>query len=131
MTAQEMVHKDANRPVSREETRSTGRIMVPAVDIYENDDNLTLVADMPGVSKEGLDINLEKGALTIKGESAVQERGNFLLREHAAARYYRQFRLTEQIDAEKTSAELKNGVLTLMIPKAESAKPKKIEIRQA
>lgn len=130
MTAQDMVHKDAHTPVAHEETRSAGRIAIPAVDIYENDDSLTLIADMPGVEKGGLDINLEKGTLTIKGQSTIAERGEALLREHAGSRYYRQFRLTEQIDGEKTSAELKNGVLTLVIPKAEAAKPKKIEIRQ-
>lgn len=129
MTAQEMAKRQDATPVSREETRSVGRVMVPAVDIYESDTDLTLMADMPGVDKEGLDINLDKGILTINGEVNLPGRGHSLQREFTGANYYRQFKLSEHIDAEKTSAELVNGVLTLTIPKAESAKPKRIEIR--
>jgi len=113
----------------REETRSTGRVLVPAIDIFESEEDLTLIADMPGVDKEGLDINLEKGMLTLKGHMAVQGRGNNLLREFSTADYYRQFKVSEHIDADKSTAELTNGVLTLKIPKSESAKPKRIEIR--
>ncbi len=129
MTAQEMVKHEQKTPVAREETRSAGRVLIPAVDIFESDNNLTLVADMPGVSKEGLEINLEKGLLTIDGEMALESRGKSLLREFSVANYHRQFKVSEHIDAEKTSAELVNGVLTLTIPKAESAKPRKIEIK--
>jgi HSP20 family molecular chaperone IbpA len=110
-----MAKRQDATPVSREETRSAGRILMPAVDIFESDATLTLVADMPGVAKEDLDINLDKGQAVV--------------REFAGASYHRQFKISEQIDAEKTSAELANGVLTLTLPKAESAKPKKIEIR--
>ena len=129
MTAQDMVKHEKNMPANREETRSVSRIPVPAVDIFETDNTLTLIADMPGVEKDGLEINLEKGLLTISGEMALKSRGKSLLREFSTANYYRQFKVSEQIDADKTSADLNNGVLTLTIPKAESAKPKRIEIR--
>jgi HSP20 family molecular chaperone IbpA len=129
MTTQDMVKHEKNVPANREELRSAGRVLVPAVDIFESDNNLTLIADMPGVEKNGLEINLEKGLLTISGEMALESRGKSLLREFSTANYYRQFKLSEHIDAEKSSAELNNGVLTLTIPKAESAKPKRIEIR--
>jgi HSP20 family molecular chaperone IbpA len=129
MAQQEMVKREESTPASREETRSAGKIMVPAVDIYETDEALTLVADMPGVGKEGLDINLEKGVLTLNGEVGLRGHGTPLLREFSSANYYRQFKLSEHIDAEKAAAELNNGVLTLTIPKAESAKPRRIEIR--
>jgi len=129
MTAQEMVKGEARVPAQREETRSTGRNLIPTVDIFESEEALTLVADMPGVDKDGLDINLEKGVLTIKGNVNLEDRGNPLMREFSYAGYYRQFKLSEHIDAEKTNAQLTNGVLTLNIPKAESAKPKRIEIR--
>lgn len=129
MTTQEMAKRQNATPVSREETRSAGRVLVPAVDIFESDADLTLVADMPGVDKQGLDINLDKGILTINGEVKLPGRGQSLQREFAGVNYYRQFKLSEYIDADKTSAELVNGVLTLTIPKAESAKPKRIEIR--
>lgn len=129
MAGQEMVKRQETSALSREDTRSTDRVLIPAVDIFESEDTLTLLADMPGVDKEGLDINLEKGVLTISGTVNMESRGKSLLREFSSANYYRQFRLSEQIDADKSSAELKNGVLTLMIPKAESAKPKKIAIK--
>ena len=129
MTAQEMAKRQDATPVSREETRSVGRVLVPAVDIFESDANLTLMADMPGVDKEGLEINLDNGILTINGDVKLPGRGQSLQREFANTHYHRQFKLSEHIDAEKTSAELVNGVLTLTIPKAESAKPKRIEIR--
>jgi len=129
MTAQDMIRREQSSPANREETRSVGRVLVPAVDIFESEENLTLVADMPGVEKGGLEINLEKGLLTISGEMALESRGKSLLREFSTANYYRQFKVSEHIDADKSSAELNNGVLTLTIPKAESAKPKRIEIR--
>lgn len=129
MAAQDMVKRQDQSPVSREETRTKGRMLVPSVDIFESDETLTLVADMPGVGKEGLDINLEKGVLTLNGTVEMEEHGKPLLREFSSANYYRQFRLSEYIDAEQTTAELENGVLTLTIPKAESAKPKRIEVR--
>ena len=129
MTAQDIVKREQSVPANREETRTAGRVLVPAVDIFESDENLTLIADMPGVEKSGLEINLEKGLLTISGEMTSEKRGKSLLREFSTANYYRQFKVSEHIDAEKSSAELNNGVLTLTIPKAESAKPKRIEIR--
>ncbi len=129
MTAKDMVKSEKNIPTNREETRSASRVLVPAVDIFESDDNLTLIADMPGVEKGGLEINLEKGLLTISGEMALESRGKPLMREFSTANYYRQFKISEHIDADKSSADLNNGVLTLTIQKAESAKPKRIEIR--
>lgn len=129
MTAQEMAKRQETSPAQSEETRTLGRVWTPAVDIFESDETITLVADMPGVVKEGLDISLEKGVLTLNGEVSYQSHGKSLLREFSAANYYRQFRISEHIDAEKAKADLKNGVLTLEIPKAESAKPKKITIK--
>lgn len=130
MTAQELVKHQESSPANREETRTSGRVLIPAVDIFESEDNLTVVADLPGVRRDGLEINLERGVLTISGAVNLQPRGKAVLREFSRASYYRQFRLSEHIDADKSEAELKNGVLTLVIPKAESAKPRKIAIRQ-
>jgi len=129
MASQDMVKSQGSSPAHREETRTTGRVLFPAVDIFESEDYLTLIADLPGVDKKGLDVNLEKGILTINGEVHTENRGNQILQEFSPANYYRQFKLTEHIDADKSQAELKNGVLTLTIPKAESAKPRKIEIK--
>lgn len=129
MAAQEMVKRQETTPVQHEDTRSVARVMPPAVDIFESDDKLTLIADMPGVDKSGLDINLEKGILTLNGEVSIERKGKALMSEFSSTNFYRQFKLSEHIDADKATAKLQNGVLTLEIPKAESAKPKKITIR--
>lgn len=129
MTAQEMVKRQESTPSPHEDTRTVGRVLTPAVDIFESDEKITLVADMPGVDKKGLDIDLEKGVLTLNGEISIESRGKSQLREFSAANYYRQFKISEHIDVDKATAELKNGVLTLDIPKAESAKPRKIAIK--
>ncbi len=118
-----------NVPTSREEMRAAESYIRPAVDIFETDENLTLVADMPGVEKEHLSIDLDKGILTLKGTVKQAEKGDALSREFSLANYYRQFQLPNVLDTEKTSADLKNGVLTLTISKSENAKPRRIEIR--
>jgi HSP20 family molecular chaperone IbpA len=112
----------------REETRNMESYIRPAVDIFETDEGLTLMADLPGVAKEGLDVGIEKGILTIKGSVTGETGGNDLYREFTLANFYRQFQLPDEIDPEKTRAELKNGVLTLNLQKAEAAKPRRIEI---
>jgi HSP20 family molecular chaperone IbpA len=113
------------------ETREPGRYLVPAVDIYETDDGLTLVADVPGVAKEGLDVGVEDGVLTITG--AVPETGadEATYGEYDLAPYWRQFHLGDELDVEKIHADLSNGVLTVSLPKAEKAKPKKIAVTVA
>ena len=129
MTTQEMSKRPETTPAKREDTRSPGRVLVPAVDIFESVESLTFIADLPGVDKGGLDINMEKGVLTINGTVKMKDRGRPLLREFYTANYYRQFKLSDQFDADKSYAELRDGVLILRIPKVEAAKPKRIEIR--
>jgi HSP20 family molecular chaperone IbpA len=116
-------------PVKREEMSTPGRVLVPAVDIFESMESLTLTADMPGVEKSGLEISLEKGVLTINGTVESVKRGRPIFREFSSANYYRQFKLPDLLDGDKSVAQLNNGVLTLTIPKSEAAKPKRIEIR--
>lgn len=129
MTTQEMQKRQDTSPAKREDTRSPGRVLVPAFDIFESVESLTLIADLPGVDKSGLDINMDKGVLTINGTVKMTDRGQPLLREFSSANYYRQFKLSDQFDADKSYAELRDGVLILRIPKTEAAKPKRIEIR--
>lgn len=109
-------------------TREEERYIVPAVDIYETDEGLTLVADVPGVKKDGLHVNVEDGILTIRGQSGYEPRHPVRYSEFALVDYFRQFELSEMVDPEKISARLEHGVLTLSLPKAEKAKPKKIEV---
>lgn len=106
-----------------------GRWFEPAVDIYENDDALTLVADLPGVAAEDVSTDLRDNLLTItarmKGERTQR---NPVYEEYAEGHYLRQFRIGQQIDQARISASMKDGVLTLNLPKADAAKPRKIQI---
>jgi HSP20 family protein len=116
---------------TREETRSNERYLRPAVDITEKEDCLTIIADLPGVRKENLEIGIDKGILTIEGQVDPGAPGNEVYREFELMSYYRQFQLPEAIDQDTTQAEFVNGVLTLRLYKAEAAKPKRIEVRVA
>lgn len=93
----------------------------PAVDIFETDNELLLLANMPGVSEQGLQLEVSRGVLTVEAERQGTENGN----KHG---YYRQFKLSERIDADAGQAQLKDGVLTLRLPKTETAKPRKIAV---
>ena len=101
--------------------------LVPAVDIYETDEDYRLKADMPGIDKAGLEVVVEEETLTIKGESEVVEQ-NEVYKEFKPRNYMRSFRLGNGIQKENISANLESGVLTLTLPKAEKIKPRKIEI---
>jgi HSP20 family protein len=106
-------------------------VFVPAVDIYESQDAITLLADMPGVPHDKLDIDLKDDQLSIRG--TVTEEGSegetVLLREYSVGDYYRDFTLGKMIDQSRIEASMKDGVLKLTLPKAEAAKPKKIDIK--
>jgi HSP20 family protein len=104
--------------------------VAPDVNIYETDDGYVLQAEMPGVTKEGLEITLEGNALTFigrRGDEAVP--GNPLYRESRGTNYRRVFELDPAIDTAKIAAEMRQGMLTLKLPKAERVKPRKIEIK--
>lgn len=116
-------------PASREETRSQERYITPPVDIFENTDGLVVKADLPGVAKEGLEVRVDNNLLTIRGKAAHAASGQPVYREYTLVNFFRQFELNDRVDQSKISAELKHGVLTLSLPKAEEAKPRKIEVR--
>ena len=103
---------------------------VPRVDILENDNEIVLYADMPGVEKDQLDIHFEDRQLTIHGKVALRKTDmNFVDGEYGIGDFVRTFTIGEAIDVQQISAEIKNGVLTLQLPKAESAKPRKIAVK--
>lgn len=115
-------------PAKGEVTR--GVVFTPRVDIYETKDELLLYADMPGVKPGDADVRFENGELVLHGRFTANTDGrNFLLQEYAVGDFYRAFTITEDIDASKISAEMKNGVLTLHLPKAEAVKPRKIAVK--
>jgi HSP20 family protein len=114
---------------SKEGTRSQERYVTPPVDIYENGDGLVVKADLPGVGKENLDVRVENNLLTIRGRAAHAAPGDPIYREYDLVNFFRQFELNERVDQGKISADFKHGVLTLRLPKAEEAKPRKIDVR--
>lgn len=115
----------------KEDTRSQERYVTPAVDIYETLDGLVVKADLPGVTKDGLDLRVENNLLTIRGRASHCAPGEMLYREYQLSNFFRQFELSDKVDQQNISAELKHGVLTLNLPKAEEAKPRKIDVRVA
>ena len=100
----------------------------PPVDIFENVEEYLVVADMPGVNKDALDIRLETDQLTLYGRVAEEELGTAVEREYRLVDYQRTFHLPNVINRDKVSAELKNGVLTLHLPKVDAVKPRRIEV---
>ena len=115
---------------SAEQTRP-GVVFTPSVDIFETDRELTLLADLPGVTAENLTIDLRENTLTLTGEVASPQAASEqnVLIEYETGKYYRQFSLSNVIDQSKINAELTDGVLRLTLPKVEEAKPRKIEVR--
>lgn len=96
--------------------------ITPAVDIYETDAEFVLLADLPGVEDSGLQLEVSRGVLTLAGEIQATE-------NEKQRSYYRQFMLSARIDADAGNAALKDGVLTLRLPKSEAAKPKRIAVK--
>ncbi|MES2073011.1 MAG: Hsp20/alpha crystallin family protein, partial [Pseudomonadota bacterium] len=128
---------DAKTDVAMREPGKTGPLqksrntVAPHVDIFEDAEGVTVIADLPGVSKERLDIRVEGNQLFIEAEAEIQVPEGFKL-HHAEVReplYRRTFTLSREMDSAGIDANLKDGVLTLRVPKAEQAKPRKIEIR--
>jgi HSP20 family molecular chaperone IbpA len=114
----DMVEK--SRPVST---------VTPVVDIYENDDEILLHADMPGVEKDKITVNVDNGTLTITGVREIETKGVATWEEFGNVEYKRNFSVPQTIDVSKVDAELKDGVLRLHLPKSEAAKPRQIEIK--
>ena len=113
-----------------EQTRP-GLVFTPAVDIFETDKEITLLADMPGVQAGELDIDLHENVLTLEGEVQPPEGANEVdvIREYRTGKYYRQFTLSQVIDQSKIDADLRDGVLRLRLPKVEAARPRKIAVK--
>lgn len=130
MATNSLTERNDERNVqTREETRSNEKYIRPAVNIIETEEGLVLTADIPGASKETLDVNVEKGILTISAPVQHTSPGISAYREFELANYYRQFSIPESLDHEKAKAEYVNGILTLHVPKAEIAKPKRIAVQ--
>ncbi|MCL2341352.1 MAG: Hsp20/alpha crystallin family protein [Proteobacteria bacterium] len=130
MTAQELKVQDKKAAQPGGETTKNEACFAPRVDIYETEREVTVVAEMPGVTVGGLDLSLEDNILTIKGRRVVQEQpGRIILAEYENGNYLRRFTVAETIDQENIGAALADGVLTVHLPKAIPAQPRKIAVK--
>jgi HSP20 family protein len=120
----EIVTREENLPESSRPIPA----VAPVVDIYENEDEILLHADMPGVLKEDVSVNVDNGKLAISGIRRLTAAGAVNWAEFGDVEYQRTFSVPQTIDVAKVNAELKDGVLKLHLPKSESAKPRRIEI---
>lgn len=126
----EMQKKEADAPEAGERTRAR-RIYAPQVDIIERNNEIVVIADMPGVDERSVDITLEKNVLTIYGkvDFEVPKDHRLSLSEYGIGDYQRVFTLSDEVDRDNIHATVRNGVLKLVMPKAETAKTRKIPIR--
>ena len=131
LETKEIQLKDKSELMSPMEQLRSGLTFKPDVDIFETDTAITLLADMPGVKAEDLTIDLRENVLTLDGEAKPPESGDEVdvFYEYRTGKYYRQFNLSEMIDQAKISAELKDGVLRLNLPKAKAKQPRKIQVK--
>lgn len=121
---QELQRTDVNTESAR------GVTLSPRVDILETDDEMRLVAELPGVKPEDVDIRFENGELTIHGRREPSHQGLQRAQwEYEVTNYFRAFRVNERIASDKIHAELKNGILTVHLPKTESARPRRIAVK--
>jgi len=129
-TGKELQKKEAGQPERVERTRA-GRIYNPDVDIIERRDDIVLIADMAGVDETSVDITIEKNVLSIYGkvEPQIPEKLRLAYAEYGLGDYQRVFTLSGEIDRERIQATVKNGVLKLVMPKAEAVKTRKIEVK--
>jgi HSP20 family molecular chaperone IbpA len=113
-----------------QESTTPTRAFIPSADIYESEDALTLVLEMPGVSRDGIDVTIEDGVLTVEGriDFSKYEGLQPVYSEYNVGPYRRSFRISSQIDQGRIAARLQDGIITLDLPKAEATKPRRIEV---
>ncbi|MFO8083090.1 MAG: Hsp20/alpha crystallin family protein [Desulfobacterales bacterium] len=130
-TSKEIQAREKQEVTDAAEQTKPGLLFTPAVDIFETEKELTVIADIPGVSPQNLEIDLRKDTLSIIGDVEAPEGPgeSDVLREFRTGRYLRRFTLSEIVDQDKIEASLKNGVLRLKLPKIEKAVPRKITVQ--
>ncbi len=118
----------ANTEQKAPDTREDSRTITPPVDIFETGDALVVVADLPGVEKEGIEVGVDKNVLTLKATPRHQLTEGLSSQEFRLLPYFRQFQLSDEVDQEKIRADKKYGVLTIHLPKVAAKQPRKIEV---
>jgi len=131
-TLQEVGKKEVEVLEGTERSRA-GKAFIPRVDIYETDDAVNVIADMPGVDESAIDITLEKNVLSLYGyvDAAKPDNYSLAFAEYEVGDYERKFTLSDEIDREKISATVKDGVLNILLPKAGPAKTRRIAVKAA
>ena len=130
MSPQELQVREKRELEKKQESTAPARTFVPSADIFETEPALTVVLEMPGVDKNNVDVSIEDGVLTVQGrlDFAKYEGLQPIYTEYNIGHYRRSFSLSQKIEQTKISAEMADGVLTLVLPKAEEAKPRRITI---
>jgi HSP20 family protein len=130
-TKQEVQVQQKRELESKDESTIPARVFLPTADIYESNDALNVVLEMPGVDKNSVDIRVEDSVLKIEGRLDFSKYQGLqpLYTEYNVGHYSRSFRLSSKIDQNKIAAELNDGVLSLVLPKVEEAKPRTIEVK--
>jgi HSP20 family molecular chaperone IbpA len=130
-TRQELQVQQKRELEKKEESTIPARVFLPTADIYETNDALNVVLEMPGVEKSSVNIRVEEGVLKIEGRLDFSKYQGLqpLYTEYNVGHYSRSFRLSSRIDQNKIAAELKDGVLALVLPKVEEAKPRTIQVK--
>jgi HSP20 family molecular chaperone IbpA len=130
-TKQEVQVQQKRELESKDESTIPARVFLPTADIYESNEALNVVLEMPGVDKNSVDIRVEDSVLKIEGRLDFSKYQGLqpLYTEYNVGHYSRSFRLSSKIDQNKIAAELNDGVLSLVLPKVEEAKPRTIEVK--
>jgi HSP20 family protein len=130
-STQELQVQKKRQLENKAETTIPTRVFVPAADIYEAENDLTVILEMPGVEKKNVEINIEDGILNVEGRIDLTKYQGLqpLYTEYNIGHYSRSFRLSSKIDQNKIAAEMKDGVLALKLPKVEEAKPRAIQVK--
>jgi HSP20 family protein len=130
MSPQELQVQHKREVEKKQETTAPARTFVPSTDIFETETALTIVMEMPGADKADLDVSVEDGVLSVEGRVKFDKYEGLqpVYTEYNIGHYYRSFQLSNKIDQGQISAEIKDGVLTLVLPKAAQAKPRRIAV---
>jgi HSP20 family protein len=130
-TTQELQVQKKRELDEKEETTIAARVFLPHADIYETQDALTVILEMPGVEKDNVEVHVEEGVLNVAGRLDLSKYKGLqpLYTEYNIGHYSRSFRLSSKIDQGKIGAEMNDGVLSLTLPKVEEAKPRTIKVK--
>jgi HSP20 family molecular chaperone IbpA len=130
MSPQELQVQEKREVERQQESTIPARAFLPPTDIFESEDALTIVMEMPGVDREDIAVNVENGVLNVEGrlDFSKYEGMQPVYTEYNVGHYRRSFSLSSKIDQDRISAQMQDGVLTLLLPKSEEAKPRRISV---